>query len=228
MPQSGWDRGRYVLVTPLTCSAAREVRLPARRGVILTTAPLPSTMRAVADFLKLNLAGRAQTRAYCDDARRNVVAIVEAIGTPHESLATFASASLHATENLLDDRDVRVELLAVGPRQTPDLGNLVATAAFYVMKDRWLAAPGVVFPNLVGEYLPNASVRHLTWTEPFDFDGLSTFAPAGVNLPIHMLQAVPITDREYAMLRSDGFDALERALSAAEVRHYDLDRPSAV
>jgi antitoxin YqcF len=185
-------------------------------------------MRAVADFLKGRLAGRAETRAYYDDSRKNVVAVVEAMGTPHESLATFATASLHATENLLDSDDVRVELLAVGMRETTDLANVVATAAFYVLKDRWLAAPGVVFPNLVHEYLPRSSAHHVMWTEPFDFDGLSTFTTADVDHPIHMLQAVPITDREYGFLRSDGFDALEQALLAAEIRHYDLERPSAV
>jgi len=116
----------------------------------------------------------------------------------------------------------------VGAKELSSLGNLVATAAFYVVKDRWLAAPGVVFPDLVAEYYPTGNVRHLMWAEPFDFEGLSTFSVDDLDYPIHALQGVPITDREYDLLLRDGYFALETALEAAGVEHFDFSRESAV
>ncbi len=106
---------------------------------------LPPTRRAVSTALQARLRGESQVRAYYGDNEQNVVAIVEAEGSPHPALVTYMTASLHAVENWLDGRDVRVELMIVGPRGVPELGNVVATSAFNVSKDGWLAAPGVVF-----------------------------------------------------------------------------------
>jgi hypothetical protein len=39
------------------------------------------------------------------------------------------------------------------------LPNLVATAAFFVAKNGWLAAPGAIFPDQVREYSPRQRRR---------------------------------------------------------------------
>lgn len=182
----------------------------------------------MADLLKARFGSDAATYAYYDRSEAHVIAVVEAEGVPHPDLATFSTASLHAAPNLLDGRDVRVELLIVGRRGVAALANVVATAAFYVMKDGWLAAPGVVFPNAIGEYFPEATVPHLIWTEPFDFNDLVTVEVAGLEAGVHVLQAVPITDAERGLVTGQGFDALSDALLAAGVDHYDLGRASVV
>ncbi|GAA1811995.1 hypothetical protein GCM10009812_00950 [Nocardioides marinus] len=189
---------------------------------------LPPTRRAVSTALQARLRGESQVRAYYGDNEQNVVAIVEAEGSPHPDLVTYMTASLHAVENWLDGRDIRVELMIVGPRDVPELGNVVATSAFNVSKDGWLAAPGVVFPHLVVDYLPTASTKHIMWVEPFDYDGLTPLAVEGVAQDLHPLQGVPITDSEWDLLRRQGFFELERALESGGVAHYDLFRPSVV
>jgi len=102
----------------------------------------------------------------------------------------------------------------------------VATSAFFVMKDGWLAAPGVVFPNALSEYYPQTTVPHLMWVEPFDFDGLSTVAVPGLETDLHVLQGVPLSEAECEFLQDNGFDALEQRLSQSEVPHFDLFRKS--
>jgi hypothetical protein len=116
------------------------------------------------------LGGESLTRAYYEDGERHAIAVVEASGTPSTTLTTFTAASLH------------------------EAANVLATAGFFVMKDRWLAAPGVVFADVVREYFPNTTVPHIMWTEPFDFDGLSTVHVDGVDQDVHVLQAVPLAD----------------------------------
>ena len=165
---------------------------------------------------------------YYDESERNVVAIVEARETPSRDLETYATASLHDSANLLDGSDIRIELFMVVCKGQSKAGNLVASAAFFVAKDRWLAAPGVVFPNLITEYFPGADVKHVLWVEPFDFPGLSNFDVDGVDASIHALQGVPITDRELDLFGREGFDALERVLEEADAPYCDMDRGSVV
>lgn len=216
--------------TTIRCGTVRSFRAPTglTEENFLTRPTLPSTRSLVSTFLRDRLAGDTEVRAYYDEGERSVVAVVEAVGSPHPDLSTFVTASLHATENWLDDRDIRVELMVVGRRGDAGLGNLVATAGFFVQKNGWLAAPGVVFPDLLRDYVADTTTPHLMWSEPFDFDGLSTCEIQGLTYPVHVLQAVPITDEERDLLVRHGYDALESALTSAGVLHFDLHRESAI
>ena len=185
---------------------------------------MPETRPAVSRYLRSVLGGESVTRAYYDESERHAIAVVEAAGTPSTMLITFATASLHASPNNMDGRDIRVELLIVAPKDSIAAANVLATAGFFVMKDRWLAAPGVVFVDAVREYFPNTTVPHLMWTEPFDFDGLSTMHVDGVDQDVHMLQAVPLAESERLFLIENGFDALSSRLEAVEAPHYDFFR----
>lgn len=187
---------------------------------------LPPTRRAVSDFFRSALGGDAHVRAYYDEPEPYVVAIVEAAHTPSPTLATYATASLHAVPNVMDGHDIRVELLMVAKEGEDAAANVVATAAFCVIKDGWLAAPGVVFPNAVREYFPGTTVPHLMWTEPFDFADLSTIRVDGMDENVHVLQGVPLTEPERALLHEHGFDALSSRLESAEAQHFDLYRES--
>jgi hypothetical protein len=189
---------------------------------------LPETRPAVSRYLKSVVGESAQVRAYYDEGEKHAVAVVEAPGYPDRALATFTTASLHATPNLLDGKDIRVELMVVLERSYEEAGNIVATSAFTVIKDRWLAAPGVVFPDVVSSYIPEATARHLMWTEPFAAEGLSSVAVDGVDEPIHVLQGMPLTDDEVAFLKSHGFDALSDRLEAADAPYFDPTRDSVV
>jgi hypothetical protein len=177
-------------------------------------------------FLKARLGPESATYAYYDESERHVVAVVEAPGVPHPELTTFSTASLHAAPNMLEARDIRVELLIVGGRERPGLANVVATAAFCVTKDGWLAAPGVVFPNAISEYFADATTPHLMWTEPFDFGDLGTVEIPDLSGEVHILQAVPITEAERELVRREGFDVLSDALLSAGAEHFDLQRAS--
>jgi antitoxin YqcF len=186
----------------------------------------PPTTRSMSDFLKARFGPESAAYAYYDESERHVVAVVEAVGVPHPELTTFSTASLHAAPNMLEAREIRVELLIVGRRDRPSLANVVATAAFYVMKDGWLAAPGVVFPNAISEYIPDVTVPHLMWTEPFDFGDLGTVEVPDLSADVHVLQGVPITEAEREFVLREGFDALSDALVSADAEHFDLQRAS--
>ena len=191
-------------------------------------AAMPETRPIVSRFLKSRLGGDCSTRAYYDEREEHAVAVVEAIGSPERSLSTFATASLHAVANRLDGADIRVELMVTVRRKHAVAANMVATSAFNVLKSGWLAAPGVVFPGVVREYVPSTTTPHLMWAEPFAFSGLGTVALEGIAQDIHWLQGVPLTDREVDFLRVEGYDGLSARLEAEDAQYFDLTRSSTV
>ena len=186
----------------------------------------PRTRRAVSDFLRSALGGDSEVSAYYDEPERHVVAVVEAAHTPHPTFSTYVTASLHAVPNVMDGRDIRAEFLMTAPKGEDSAANIVATSAFCVMKDGWLAAPGVVFPDAVRAHFPDTTVPHVMWVEPFDFADLRNFRVDGVDLDVHVLQAVPVTEGERVLLHEHGFDALSKRLELAQARHFDLYRES--
>jgi hypothetical protein len=182
----------------------------------------------VSRFLKERLGGDSSTRAFYDEREQHAVAVVEAIGSPEESLSTFSTASLHVAENWLENEDIRVELMITVARESLFAGNIVATSAFNVLKSGWLAAPGVVFRDVVREYSPTTTTPHVMWTEPFAFEGLSTVSLEGVAEDIHWLQGVPLTDGEADFLNREGYEALTARLESHDAPYYDLERQSTV
>lgn len=187
---------------------------------------MPESRPAVSNALREAIGGSSRTYAHYDADEQHAVAVVEAVGTPHPRLTTYATASLHAFPNPLEGQDIRVELLMTAANEWPDAANMVATAAFCVMKDGWLAAPGVVFPNIVREYISSTTVPHVMWQEPSSFEGLSPMLVPGLDHQVHVLQAVPIAESEWQFLRDAGFLEFTERLAAAGVRHHDLLRES--
>lgn len=194
----------------------------------LTKPKLPESRKSVSDFLRERLGGANSVHAYYDADESHVVAVVDADGTPHATLQTCVTASLHAYPNELEGEDIRVELLMVGKSGNPEIAEIVATSAFFVIKDRWLAAPGVVFPGMVLEHVPTTTTPNLMWQEPFDFDNVASLEIGGVDPVVHLLQGVPLSDSEASYLREFGFDALTTLLEEKKVDHFDLFRASVV
>jgi hypothetical protein len=124
---------------------------------------LPPTRPVVSRHAGVVIGGDSNVHAFYDESEETVVAIVTCSGSPSPQLSTWSTASLHVVPNLLEGEDIRVELLLVAESKYEEAANVLATAAFTVMKDGWLAAPGVVFPGAVAEYCPRATTPHLMW-----------------------------------------------------------------
>lgn len=114
-----------------------------------------------------------------------------------------------------------------GPADEDRLANIVATCAFNVAVSGWLAAPGVVFPCVVADYLPDTHTPHVLWSEPINAAALGTFT-VEKGLDVHWLLGVPISDAEHALLVDDGYDALQRRLQDADAAYFDPYRTSTI
>lgn len=122
---------------------------------------------------------------------------------------------------------LRSELIMDSRGELPELQNVLATAAFFVMKDGWRMRPGVVFERVVKLYRPDLELPHAYFTAPFQWDG----AMGRVELPartIYPLLAVPISMSESRMVAEAGGEALESWWESAGTDVLDWKRTCAV
>lgn len=91
-----------------------------------------------------------------------------------------------------------------------------------------LEAEGAPHPRLTSwcTTVPHA-VRHLMWVEPMSFD-VGRLPVVGLDRDVHLLQGLPVTEAEYALLLSEGLWALQDRFRAGGADLTDLDRASVV
>lgn len=102
---------------------------------------------------------------------------------------------------------MRVELAGVAPTTASAFPQLLATAASAVQRDGWLAAPGVVFRDLLAEYDLSDRLPHVMWVPPFAYEELARLQVD--DLSVHWLLAIPISEAERLLLVEEGYAALE-------------------
>jgi antitoxin YqcF len=187
--------------------------------------PVAESGRAVARAASEAFGGKPQVRRYYDEAEKHSVDMLTCEGAPTADLVTYSTVSLHGYANMLEQSDVRVEMAGVASRAAGPFVNMLATAAFYVMKDHWLCAPGVVFPSLTRQYKLSPRLEHVLWVPPFPWQKLGSLE-VGDGLAVHWLLAVPISEGEREFLLDNGFDAFEAVFAEREVEYFNLERAS--
>jgi antitoxin YqcF len=190
---------------------------------------LKTTGPKVAQAALGQIGGAPTARRYGDEDESHWVDIAEFADRPMDGYATYSTLSLHGTPNPLEGEDIRVEIAGVAPRAASGFPDLLSTAAFFVIKDHWLCAPGVVFPGLLPTYYPalSSTLEHLMFVGPFPWQGLSR-VEISRDLAVHWLLAMPISEAERRYLLEHGYDRFEELFEAQGVEYYDLDRPSVV
>jgi hypothetical protein len=183
--------------------------------------------RAIARVAAVAFGGRPEVNRYYDEAETHCIDIMSSAHRPTGGLTTYSTLGLHMTPNLLEAQDVRVELAGVAPTSSSEFANALATAAFFVVKDHWLCAPGVVFPALLQDYGLSSTLPHVMWVTPFPWEELAA-VDIGRSLTVHWLLAVPISEAERQLLVDRGYRVLEEEFAAREIEYFDLDRPSVI
>ena len=178
--------------------------------------------RAAARAAIAAFGGKPEVHAHRDDDRSHSVDIVSCRDRPSPGLVCYSTLTLHLVPNEIDDDDIRVELAGVAEASAADFPNLLATAAFYVIKNRWKAGPGIVFPSLLKEYKLSDTLEHLIWVEPFEWTQLGSVDVGG--LTIHWLQGIPISESERHYLMENGYWKFEALMIDREVDYWDLNR----
>jgi len=186
----------------------------------------PETSRAAYRAALAAFGGDGVVQKYLDVDESHKVDILSCKDRPSPGLVSYSTLGVHLVSNVIQGKDVRIELAGVGGQSIKDFPNLLSTAAFYVVKDRWKCRPGVVYMDLLKMYKLSETLEHLMWVEPFEWESLSSVDVAG--LTIHWLLGIPISDSEDQYLRRNGFEKLERLFVDREIDYWDLNRQPVV
>ena len=186
----------------------------------------PETSRAAYRAALAAFGGDGVVQKYLDVDESHKVDILSCKDRPSAGLVSYSTLGVQLVSNVIEGNDIRVELAGVAGESIKEFPNLLSTAAFYVIKDRWKCRPGVVYMDLLKMYKLSETLEHLLWVEPFEWESLGSVDAAG--LTIHWLLGVPISDSEDKYLRRNGFEKLERLFVDREIDYWDLNRQPVV
>lgn len=164
---------------------------------------------------------------FYDDNQESSIDIVMLDNKPNEYETTFATIGLmnYDIGYSLEDKPLRVELIAACVDEYELFGNILSTCAFNIINTGYTCSPGVIYPNVIEMYYPELFMKHIMFVSPFLWDeNLTSFDFDDKH--VSWLQAIPISEAEYSYAEKNGSEALEDLLEESEVDILDLNRQS--
>ena len=148
---------------------------------------------------------------------------------PQRNLTAYATIGLSDYSMYQDNREfpTRLEIIGIGNTDVRWLPSALSTAAFYIMKEKWLCHPGTTLVDVLNNYAVDSDLKHLYFTAPFLWEtDLKTIKLA--TKQVGWLLAIPITNSEYEYRKQNGDDKFEELMEANDVNAFDLTRKSVV
>ena len=174
--------------------------------------------------------GQTTTERHLDSTRKLEISILCASNCPSPGVNSYSTIGLWRTslEHAIDAVPVRLELVAAFPADKEGFREVLAAAAFRIVRTRKAAAPGHVFADYVHEWYPKATVPHLFFSVPSSWEEDALNEVRVGSLEVQFLQILPISQTEYDFLLEHGEDSLELKFIDQAVDFYDLKRKSAI
>jgi antitoxin YqcF len=121
----------------------------------------------------------------------------------------------------------RIELASACASKYNLFPNILASAAFCIIRTQRPCYPGAVMPDYVREYYASTAVPHLYFTAPFLWE--DALRPLNLQTKtVNWLLAMGISESEYSYLKEHGDNSLEDRFEERQIDIFDLSRPSAV
>lgn len=177
-----------------------------------------------ARHLREMIPGDTAVRRHYDEAEEHHLDIFTS--SNHEGTVAATIGLMEIDQSRNPDVQVYSEVLMDVREQNEFITNILSTIGFYIMKDGWKVAPGVVFEEMVAMYIPECEVRHVLFLPPFEWDDGMTKVPLS-SKTVYPLLAIPITNSEMELARRAGSEALEDCWIAAGCDVLQWDRKGA-
>lgn len=184
----------------------------------------PSRYKAWVSHLQDSTVGQWSVTNYHDDTKSHSILIFNSIDAEGALLSTVGLMDVNISA--IADKELRTEILLDhrGRGRARHDANVLATIAFYVLKNGWRPSPGVVFEEMVTFYLPETTLPHVLFIPPYQWnDSRMTRATAG-EFVIHPLLAVPISESERLIVSSHGYERLQTLWEDSQTDVLDWNR----
>jgi hypothetical protein len=191
----------------------------------------PSTdNKLVARHVATAFGGSPQVAEYHHDSLPLAVDLLWCENRPCDGVTAYSTIRLSDHKMFTDtgaEFPTRLELAAACRTEFTQFSNVLASAAFCIIRTKELYAPGSVLRGYVREYFTNSPVPHLYLTAPYLWEGTLPTLNCRTKT-VSWLMAVPISDQEFDYLESHDDLALESLLERNETDIFDLNRRSAI
>lgn len=158
--------------------------------------------------------------------RKYEVDILAVPQSPEPDLCSLGTIGLWRTTLLgpkIPDTS-RIELTGIFEINREGAREVLAAAAFRIMRTQKPVPSGSVFLNCLHDWYPKATVPHLFFV-PANLWSFPHLQPTKMGpLQIQFLQAIPITESENQFIQDHGAQALEAKLLGASTNIADLKR----
>jgi hypothetical protein len=121
----------------------------------------------------------------------------------------------------------RMEIAGACATAKEAFANVLAAAAFRIMRAGCLYPPGSIMPLDVAEYFPETTVPHLYFTAPFLWEDTLRTLDCGTKR-VSWVLAIPISEGERQYLLEHGDQALEALFEREQIDIFNLWRRSTV
>ena len=186
---------------------------------------VPVNHKKWAQHLRTLVGGECAVHNFYDESEENSVHIFRSINDDGIVAATVGLMEIDQSKN--KDIQVFVEILMDQRGHDQTIESVLSTIAFYILKDGWRIAPGVVFEQMLEMYFPNHPIPHVMFIPPFQWETEMTSVQLETKR-IYPLLAVPISEaeRQFAAKNEDG--ALESLWMSTDTDVLNWSRQSAV
>jgi antitoxin YqcF len=183
--------------------------------------------KSLAEHASKAFGGSPRVQAYHHDTENLSIDVLRCDDRPGRGVTSYSTVGLSGTPMLKDDREFPTRLELAGACATTDkfFANVLASAAFCIMRTTGFYCPGSVMQGYVREYYPSTTVPHLYFTAPFLWeDTLHTLELR--TRSVSWLLVVPISDAENDYLKGCGDEKLEDLFEENQIDIFNLARPS--
>lgn len=165
-----------------------------------------------------------------DEIEELTVGILRCHDRPDPGVTSYSTVKVSDYPMLDEGREfpTRLELCTACATEYEVIQNVLATAAFIIMRTHRLCFPGAVLEDAVREYEKDTPLPHLYLTSPFLWEDelKSLTLPSGKV--VTWLLAFPISDSELNHLEAHGAESLETLFESAQIDIFNPHRPPAL
>ena len=185
--------------------------------------------KKIAKTLATAFGVKPTVKAYWDEAERVSIDILRCPSPVVSNIVDYGTIGLsnHPIYNQGKEFKVRLELVSTAKQEFDYIPNLLSTAAFIIIKNKWFCHPGAVLMSMIDMYDRDVEVKHLYFTSPSLWDDNLETQDLETKT-VTWLQAIPITEQERHYIIENGDEALENVFEQSQIDVSDLNRKSAV
>lgn len=186
-------------------------------------------MKQIAKYLASTFGGKSSVFTYGDDNNKSKIAILHSENTPQTGEISYGTIGLcdYDIDLEVDEKPLRVEIVGACISEFKEFGNIISTCAFNIINSGYECYPGIIYPNVVKMYYEDLEMQHIMLVDPFLWDDKLDTLTFDDKI-VEWLQAIPISDFEYAYAKEHGSDALGDLLEKANIDILDLERESII